>query len=141
MNIKQEEITLNTNGRDTYEITDLINTKIKTSNLELGICHIFIQHTSASLIITENADPDVRTDLETIIQRLSPDDDQEYLHILEGPDDMSAHGRSMLTQTELTVPITNNRLNLGTWQGIYLWEHRYNKFQRKVIITMMGVET
>jgi len=138
MNTKQLQITLNTNGRDTYEITEFVNEEIKTTNVKLGVCHIFIQHTSASLIITENADPDVRTDLETIIKRLSPDADPEYLHTLEGPDDMSAHGRNMLTQTEMTIPITNGRLNLGTWQGLYIWEHRYNNFQRKVILTIMG---
>lgn len=138
MNTSQREITVHTHGRDTYEITELVNEKVNTSNIALGICHIFIQHTSASLIITENADPDVRTDLETIIQRLSPDADPEYLHTLEGPDDMSAHGRNMLTQTEITIPITNGRLNLGTWQGLYLWEHRYSDFQRKIILTIMG---
>jgi len=138
MNTKQLQITLHTNGRDTHEITALVNEKIKTTDIKLGICHIFIQHTSASLIITENADPDVRTDLETIIKRLSPDADPEYLHTLEGPDDMSAHGRNMLTQTEITIPITNGQLSLGTWQGLYLWEHRYNNFQRKVILTIMG---
>ena len=138
MNTKQLQITLNTNGRDTHEITELVNEKIKTTDIKLGVCHIFIQHTSASLIITENADPDVRTDLETIIQRLSPDADPEYLHTLEGPDDMSAHGRNMLTQTEMTIPITNGRLNLGTWQGLFLWEHRRSHFQRKMILTIMG---
>ena len=138
MNTKQLEITVNTTGRNTYEITQLINAKINTSGIDLGICHVFIQHTSASLIITENADPDVRTDLETIIQRLSPDADPEYLHTMEGPDDMSAHGRNMLTQTEITIPITNCRLGLGTWQGLYLWEHRYSDFKRKITLTIMG---
>ena len=138
MNTKQLQITLNTSGRDTHEITELVNEEIKTTDVKLGVCHIFIQHTSASLIITENADPDVRTDLETIIQRLSPDADPEYLHTLEGPDDMSAHGRNMLTQTEITIPITNGRLTLGTWQGLYLWEHRRSHFQRKIILTIMG---
>ena len=138
MNTKQLEITVNTTGRNTYEITQLINKKINAHDIDLGICHIFIQHTSASLIITENADPDVRNDLETIIQRLSPDADPEYRHTLEGPDDMSAHGRNMLTLTEITIPISNGRLALGTWQGLYLWEHRYNGFQRKIILTIMG---
>lgn len=138
MNTKQLEITINTTGRSTYEITGLVNEKITTSNIDLGVCHVFIQHTSASLIITENADPDVRVDLETIIQRLSPDEDPEYLHTLEGPDDMSAHGRNMLTQTEITIPITNGRLGLGTWQGLYLWEHRYSNFRRNITLTIMG---
>ena len=134
----QSEITIHSKGRNTYEITALINDEVKKSGIELGICHIFIQHTSASLIITENADPDVRTDLETIIQRLSPDADPEYYHTLEGPDDMSAHGRSILTQTEITLPFHNGNLRLGTWQGLYLWEHRQSNFKRNIIITIMG---
>ena len=119
MNIKQTEINVNTQGRNTYEITDLINQALRSNDTNIGLCHVFIQHTSASLIITENADPDVRTDLETIIQRISPDADPDYKHTLEGPDDMSAHGRSILTQTEITIPIVNGRLGLGTWQGVY----------------------
>ena len=138
MTTKQIEITINTSGRNTYEITHLVNDQIRTSNIEMGICHIFIHHTSASLIITENADSDVRTDLETIIQRLSPDADPEYLHTFEGPDDMSAHGRNMLTQTEITIPITKSQLKLGMWQGLYLWEHRYNNFQRRNTLKIMG---
>jgi len=138
MNTKQLTLSVNTKGRNTHEITTLINQNIANNNIECGLCNIFIQHTSASLILTENADPSVRTDLETIIQRLSPDGDPEYLHTLEGPDDMSAHGRNMLTQTELTIPITNNQLNLGTWQGIFLWEHRRNHFKRDILLTIMG---
>ena len=135
---KQTSIIVNTAGRNTYEITNTLNQKIKELGFELGTCHVFLQHTSASLIITENADPDVRIDLETIIERLSPDDDPEYRHTLEGPDDMSAHGRNILTQTEITIPINDGKLNLGTWQGLYLWEHRTSQFQRKIILTLMG---
>jgi len=138
MNTKQLTLSVSTNGRNTYEITKLVNDKITKSDFEYGLCNIFIQHTSASLILTENADPTVRTDLETIIQRLSPDGDSEYLHTLEGPDDMSAHGRNMLTQTEITIPITKGKLNLGTWQGVYLWEHRQNHFKRDILLTIMG---
>ena len=138
MTTKQKSIIVNTAGRNTYEITNTINQKVKEFGFELGTCHVFLQHTSASLIITENADPDVRVDLETIIQRLSPDDDPEYRHTLEGPDDMSAHGRNILTQTEITIPISDGKLNLGTWQGLYLWEHRISQFKRKVILTLMG---
>ena len=137
MKTKQSEITINTQGRNTYEITSLINDELQKSGIELGVCHVFIQHTSASLIITENADPDVRTDLETIIQRLSPDANPEYYHTMEGPDDMSAHGRSILTQTEITLPVSNGKLRLGTWQGVYLWEHRQHSFRRHLIITVM----
>ena len=138
MKIEQSSLQVNTHGRNTYEITNHIETAISQSNIKTGPCHIFIHHTSASLVITENADPDVRRDLETIIQRLSPDNDPEYLHTLEGPDDMSAHGRNMLTQTETTLPITQGKSGLGTWQGLYLWEHRTSSFQRKLTITMMG---
>ena len=138
MNTKQTAIIVNTKGRDTYEITNKINEQIKDIGIELGVCHVFLQHTSASLIITENADPDVRLDLETLIKRLSPDADPDYRHTLEGPDDMSAHGRNMLTQTEITIPIKNGNLNPGKWQGIFLWEHRTNQFQRKILLTIMG---
>ncbi len=137
MSTKQSKIQVNTNGRNTYEITHLINAEIQSYNVKSGLCHVFIQHTSASLIITENADPDVHIDLETIIQRLSPDADPEYLHTQEGPDDMSAHGRSILTQTEIMIPILNGRLGLGTWQGVYLWEHRTHSFLRNIVITII----
>ena len=135
---QQTTLNFQTKGRNTYNISDLIEGLVKQNNIGTGLCHIFIHHTSASLIITENADPDVRHDLETILQRLSPDNDPEYYHTLEGPDDMSAHGRNMLTQTELTIPITDGRLSLGTWQGIFLWEHRDSGFNRKLTITLMG---
>ena len=138
MKTKQATINFQTKGRNTYNISHEIESAIRQSGITIGLCHIFIHHTSASLIITENADPDVRRDLETIIQRLSPDNDPEYYHTLEGPDDMSAHGRNMLTQTELTIPITNGKSGLGTWQGIFLWEHRTNNFKRKLTITLIG---
>lgn len=138
MNTHQTTINIQTRGRDTYHISDQIEAVVQRNNIKTGLCHVFIHHTSASLIITENADPDVRRDLETIIQRVSPDNDPEYFHTLEGPDDMSAHGRNMLTQTELTVPISNGKLGLGTWQGLFLWEHRRSGFSRKLTITLMG---
>ena len=138
MNTSQTSITIQTIGRNTYHISDPIAAVVQQSQIITGLCHVFIHHTSASLIITENADPDVRLDLETIIQRLSPDNDPEYFHTLEGPDDMSAHGRNMLTQTELTIPISNGKLSLGTWQGLFLWEHRSSGFSRKLTITLMG---
>lgn len=138
MKTKQATINFQTKGRNTYNISHEIESVIRQSGITTGLCHIFIHHTSASLIITENADPDVRRDLETIIQRLSPDNDPEYYHTLEGPDDMSAHGRNMLTQTELTIPVTNGKSGLGTWQGIFLWEHRTSNFERKLTITLTG---
>jgi secondary thiamine-phosphate synthase enzyme len=99
---------------------------------------VFVQHTSCSLLITENADPDVRHDLETIIRRLAPDGDPAYRHDTEGPDDMAAHARTMLTSTSVTVPVGDGRLLLGTWQGIYLWEHRVAEHRRKVVVTVLG---
>ena len=103
-----------------------------------GLCHLFVHHTSASLIIQENADPDVRRDLEAYFARLVPDGDPLFLHTEEGPDDMSAHIRSVLTATQLTIPVTRGRLDLGTWQGVYLWEHRTAPHQRRVTVTVLG---
>jgi len=138
MSIFQKQHIIQTHGRNTYNITEIIEASIQESGIVTGLCHIFIHHTSASLIITENVDPDVRHDLETLIQRIAPDGDPEYLHTLEGVDDMSSHMRSILTQTELTIPITQSRSGLGTWQGIYLWEHRTGSFQRSITITING---
>ena len=116
----QRQISIQTSGRSTIEITEDIQSLVNESSIVSGICNVFIQHTSASLIITENADPTVRNDLETILQRIAPDADPEYLHDYEGDDDMSAHIRCMLTNDSLTIPIQNGRLALGTWQGIFL---------------------
>ena len=138
MTVVQSKIIEQTHGRNTYNITHKVEKAILESGISTGLCHLFIHHTSASLIITENADPDVRIDLETLIQRLAPDGDPEYRHTLEGIDDMSAHMRNILTQTEMTIPVTQGRSGLGTWQGIFLWEHRTGHFQRKVTITIMG---
>jgi secondary thiamine-phosphate synthase enzyme len=125
-------------GRGTRNITATVAQAVAESGVRTGLAHIFVQHTSCSLTITENADPDVRRDLETILARLAPDGDPAYRHDLEGPDDMSAHARSILTSTGLTVPVGDGRLLLGTWQGIFLWEHRTSPQQRRVVITVMG---
>jgi secondary thiamine-phosphate synthase enzyme len=138
MNIYQHLLSVSTQGRGTYNITSKVDELIRQSGIKTGLCHVFIHHTSASLIITENADPDVRRDLETLLKRLSPDDDPAYLHRDEGWDDMSAHGRCMLTNTEMTVPITRGQSALGTWQGLYLYEHRAGRFQRKLTVTIYG---
>jgi secondary thiamine-phosphate synthase enzyme len=124
--------------RGSYNITDKIARAVEESRVLTGIAHIFVQHTSCSLTITENADPDVRRDLETILSRLAPDGDPAYRHDTEGPDDMAAHGRTMLTDVSLTVPVGNGRLLLGTWQGIYLMEHRTDPQQRRVVVTILG---
>ena len=138
MGFHQQQITVSTNGRGTINITHEIEAIIQQANVKIGLCHLFIHHTSASLIITENADPDVRRDMETIFTRLAPDGDPAYYHTLEGVDDMSAHIRTVLTQTEMTIPITNGCSGLGTWQGIFLWEHRAGRFNRRVTVTVQG---
>jgi secondary thiamine-phosphate synthase enzyme len=127
-----------TRGRGTVDISREVERVVGDSGVRCGLVHVFVQHTSCSLTITENADPDVRRDLETIIGRLAPDGDPAYRHDTEGPDDMAAHARSMLTATGLTVPLGDGRLLLGTWQGIYLWEHRTAPHRRKVVVTVLG---
>lgn len=125
-------------GRGTRNITDAVAKAVAQSGVQCGLAHVFVQHTSCSLTITENADPDVRRDLETIAARLAPDGDPAYRHDTEGPDDMAAHARSVLTDTGLTVPVGGGRLLLGTWQGIFLWEHRTAPQRRKVVVTVLG---
>ena len=136
--IEQHSLTIQTNGRATIEFTREAEALIRGSNIETGLCHVFIHHTSASLIITENADSNVLRDLENYIEKLVTDGDPAYIHDQEGPDDMAAHIRSVLTQTEITIPIQQGRLALGTWQGLFLWEHRYRPHRRRLTITLYG---
>ena len=112
---------------------------LRTATITLGLCHVFVHHTSASLIVTENADDNVRRDLEHYISQLVPDGDPAYLHHQEGPDDMAAHIRSVLTQTEISIPVQAGRLMFGTWQGLYLWEHRLQAHRRKLTVTISGM--
>ncbi len=111
---------------------------VARSGVGTGLCHVFVRHTSASLLIQENADPSVRRDLDAFFARLVPDGDPLFTHTAEGPDDMSAHVRSSLTAVSLTVPVVEGRLGLGTWQGIYLWEHRAHPHQRRLVVTVTG---
>ncbi len=136
--IFQDILQIKTKGRGTIEITDQINTCIAKHELHIGFCNLFLQHTSASLIFCENADPIVRKDLEAYFARLIPDGDPIFHHNAEGADDMPAHIRTILTQSSLNVPIQHGKLALGTWQGIYLWEHRYRGFQRQLLITLLA---
>jgi secondary thiamine-phosphate synthase enzyme len=134
----QDEIEVATKGRGTYDITARVAEIARSASVATGLCHVFTTHTSASLMLCENADPDVRRDLETFMRDLAPDGDPRFVHRAEGPDDMSAHVRSVLTQSGLTIPIRAGKLALGTWQGIYLWEHRTHGHRRRVVVTIQG---
>ena len=134
----QENISVPTRCRATIEITHKLRELVSASNISTGLCHVFIHHTSASLIICENADIDVQTDLETFMSKLVRDGDPAFIHTAEGDDDMPAHIRSILTQTELSIPIVDGNLKLGTWQGVYLWEHRTAPHTRSITLSMMG---
>jgi secondary thiamine-phosphate synthase enzyme len=136
--IVQHNLSVSTRGRGTYGITAEIEQAVRRSGIRTGICHCFIQHTSASLILCENADPMVRRDLESFLARLVPDGDRLFEHTDEGPDDMPAHVRAILTKMDLTLPIRDGRCALGTWQGVYLYEHRTHPHHRQVILTLMG---
>ncbi len=136
--MKQEVLSIQTRGRGTYNMTRDIQTLVRDSGIRTGLCHVFVQHTSASLILCENADPHVRQDLEAFMARLVPDGDPLFSHIDEGPDDMPAHIRAILTKMDLTLPISQGQCNLGTWQGVYLYEHRTHPHHRRVVLTLMG---
>ncbi|ACY19027.1 secondary thiamine-phosphate synthase enzyme YjbQ [Haliangium ochraceum] len=131
-------LTVGTRGRGTVDITAQLGDAVREAGIDTGLCHVFVHHTSASLIVCENADPTVRSDLERFMARLVPDGDPLFEHVDEGPDDMPAHVRSILTQTSLTLPVAGARLDLGTWQGIYLWEHRSRAHQRRLTVTVTG---
>ncbi len=134
----QETLVYQTAGRGTTNITRDVQRLVASSGVRTGLAHLFVQHTSASLMLCENADPAVRQDLESFMQRIAPDGTRAYAHADEGPDDMPAHIRSVLTGMDLTVPISEGRCALGTWQGIYLWEHRAHAHRRRVVVTISG---
>jgi len=134
----QDIFEISTAGRGTSEITAEVTRIVRAAKIERGIAHVFAQHTSCSVIITENADPTVRNDLEMLAQRWAPDGDAEYHHDTEGDDDMAAHARSLLAGISVTVPVANGKLLLGTWQGIYLWEHRTHAHNRRIVVTVTG---
>ena len=134
----QQALSIYTTGKSLIDITSKINAIVAEAGIKTGLCTIFIRHTSASLIIQENADPDVLLDLEKFLARLVPEDPTRYLHHAEGSDDMPAHIRSVLTQTSEHIPIANGRLVLGIWQGIYLWEHRQRRHDREIFVHIMG---
>lgn len=134
----QSRFEVATGGRGTRDISEEVARAIARSGVQVGIAHVFVQHTSCSLLVTENADPDVRRDLETVLGRMAPDSDPAYRHDTEGPDDMAAHARTVLTGESVTLPVGGGRLLLGTWQGVFLWEHRTQPQRRSVVVTVLG---
>ena len=126
------------NGRGTYEITDEINHIVAEGGIQEGLCNVFIHHTSASIIICENADPTVHSDLETFISKWVPDGHKMFKHIDEGNDDMPAHIRTIMTASSVSIPVVAGRMDLGTWQGVYIYEHRADNYTRRVTVTVQG---
>lgn len=129
-----KELSIQTRGQGLFEFTRKVEAAVAASGVEQGLCTLFICHTSASLTIQENADPSARHDLEAWLKRLVPENDPLYTHTLEGADDMPAHIKAALTATSLSIPILNGRMVLGTWQGIYCWEHRHGQHKRRVAV-------
>lgn len=135
----KDAITIQTHGKGLYPFTDQVMRRIYQWKVQQGMCYLFCQHTSASLLISENYDPTAKVDLETFMEKLAPENQSWYRHTLEGPDDSSSHLRAMLTPVSLTIPIDNGELSLGTWQGIYLFEHRAHSQHRNVLLRCLGI--
>ena len=138
MRQSSHQLSVSTRGKGFYEITSDVGSWVEGLGIGEGLLTVFLQHTSASLVIQENADPDVVRDLETFFSKLVPEDSRLYTHTMEGPDDMPAHIRAALTQTQLTIPIRGGRPALGTWQGIYVFEHRRHPHHRSVVLHVLG---
>ena len=130
---------ITTHRKGLHDITERVRAQLQAWDVREGMCFLFLQHTSASLILSENWDPTARADLETFMERLVPGGDRWYTHDLEGPDDATSHIRSMLTDTSLTIPVDEGNLSLGAWQGVYLFEHRSNPHRRKVLMRVLGM--
>lgn len=137
MMMYQKVLSINTRGKSIQRFTSMVQDVVAESGIEMGLCTVFVRHTSASLIIQENADPDVLKDLENFFAKLVPEGNH-YIHSTEGPDDMPAHIRSVLTKTSEQIPVAHGRLMLGTWQGLYLWEHRQHGHRREVVVHIAG---
>jgi secondary thiamine-phosphate synthase enzyme len=133
-----DRLTVQTRARGFYEITRDVQSRVAQAGVQTGLCTLHLQHTSASLLIQENADPDVQRDFERFFARLIPDGDPLFVHTVEGDDDMPAHVRTALTTVNLSIPIAQGRLCLGTWQGIYLWEHRTRSHTRTIVVHVIG---
>jgi len=132
----RERFSMTLEGRGTYEITDKLQQLVKESGVEDGLCNVFIHHTSASLIICENADPTVRTDLENFLSKWVPDGHKMFRHVDEGNDDMPAHIRTVMTHSSLILPVADNEIDLGNWQGVFLYEHRADTYTRRLTVTI-----
>lgn len=139
MPVHQATITVASHGPGLSEITEAVAREVQRSGLRCGLVSVFCQHTSCSLVIMENADPTARCDLQSWLNRLVREDDADFSHTLEGPDDMPSHIKMALTRTSETVPVVEGRMDLGTWQGIFLWEHRRAPHTRHLVVTVMGV--
>ncbi|MBZ4415098.1 secondary thiamine-phosphate synthase enzyme YjbQ [Myxococcus sp. RHSTA-1-4] len=133
-----KELTVSTRGRGFTDITGDVRRAVTESGARQGLCTVFLHHTSASLLLCENADPDVRRDLESFFARLVKDGDPLFVHDAEGPDDMPAHVRTVLTQNSLSIPVKDGDVDLGTWQGVYVWEHRTSPHRRRVTVSVVG---
>ena len=138
MGVYQKGWSFKTRGKGTSEITDLVTEQVNESGIKSGLVSIFVKHTSCSLVLMENADPTARVDLERFMDDLVPEDYPYFVHTLEGPDDMPSHIKMSLTRSSENVPLINGRLDLGTWQGIFLWEHRAAPHARKLVTTILG---
>ncbi len=136
--ISQSEIRIDTSGRGTYDLSREVREAVRGSGIGTGLCHVFVCHTSASLMLCENADPSVMRDMESFMSRQVPDGDPMFTHTAEGPDDMAAHVRSVLTGSDLNIPVRDGKCALGTWQGVYLWEHRRAPHNRRIVVTVQG---
>lgn len=136
--ILHSTLTVSTRGKGLYPFTRNVEEWLAKQTIKNGLLTIFVQHTSCSLVIQENADPDVTLDLRDFFERLVPEDDEHYRHTMEGPDDMTSHIRSTLTQTSISIPLVGGRLALGTWQGLYVFEHRAHPHQRRIVLQLMG---
>jgi secondary thiamine-phosphate synthase enzyme len=134
----QATLTIRTSGRGLVEFTDLVAAEVRKSGIAAGVVSVFCAHTSCSLVIMENADPSARADMEAWMDRLVPDGDTHFTHNAEGPDDMPAHIKMALTRTSETIPVAGGRMRLGSWQGLYLWEHRSAPHKRTIVVTILG---
>jgi secondary thiamine-phosphate synthase enzyme len=135
----KDTLQINTRGKGLYPFTNQVAARLRSWNVQEGMCFLYIQHTSASLVISENYDPTAKTDLEVFMERLAPEDEPWYRHTSEGADDSPSHIRAMLTATSLSLPVDGGELSLGTWQGIYLFEHRAGGYARRVLMRVIGV--